>query len=369
MQIFKLFAILAVIVSFSCSIKGQNLIGNKVDTSFNKMISHYDEIYSRFYRDSLKLPILYTTKQYKIVLADSAWHLTKKQLWLENPFSSDPLDRYPLSYSVFYQNRLVSLFAPGSFICYKIDNWERDLLLEKQFNTKRFEHHMLIDGQLIGFAGKKYWQFSSEVGWKQYHKSVPFKKQTKLYEDTNYIVYSECQGEFGGRIFFYDKQTTKTYSTKSVCAVWVRHTSQGYEVVSNLGHMMGSAGMQLISDPRSLPLWQKEHVNRKSNDDQLAKPSVLFSFSELQLFGGFQRQNKVVYLLHSMSRTCLATLSVNTFMVVDPLFNDNLYTHNPVSTSYEGVDIINLDYNSLGGEREVFCLVIKNNLVTLLIWH
>ena len=95
-------------------VRGQKPVGAviKVDTSFKALVNQFN-LRARYRKDTPQLPTLYVSRQFKVVLADSAWHLTKRERSLENPFSQNEADRYPLSYSVLYQNRLVSLLAPG----------------------------------------------------------------------------------------------------------------------------------------------------------------------------------------------------------------------------------------------------------------
>ena len=240
--------------------------------------------------------------------------------------------------------------------------------MEKQLNKKRFERHWLLDGHFVALAAKQYWQFTPKKGWRRYAGPVPFKEHSKVYEDVDYLVYNEGRGEFGGRIFFFDKQTAKTYTTESSGAVWVRHTTQGYEVLANLGRMLSSASMQLIPDPRALPLWDGDWMKRPDPSVSSTATTRLFGYSDIQLFGAFERQGQLAYLSYIADRTVLTMLSHDTFTVVDPLLNKRIYTNDPVTTHYNGVDLINIDYFSMGGQREVMCIFIKGNEMTFLFW-
>lgn len=364
---FILLQTVTLLISCAHSVWSQQLLpanGAKIDTALREIINHFDQL-RPFNKDTVWLPTLLNTESYRVVLADSALHLRKQRRVLTNPFSTD---KYPLSYSILYKDNLVSLFAPGYFSCYTLDGWQRNLPMEKQLNTKHFERHWLIDDQLIGLAGGRYWQFTRKRGWQAYEKTVPFGDRPKLFEDNQYLVYNQCNGEFGGQVFFFDKRTQKTYWTEATCAVWVRHTTQGYEVLSSLGHMMGGADKQLIVNPSLLPLW-----TGKPTDTEVASRSdnkrTVFKFRDLQLFGGLEHQNQVVHLLHTADYTCLATVSTNTFTVVDPLFNDGLYTHQPVSTMYNGIALINLDFYGIGRYREVACLLVKDDQIMLIDWN
>ncbi|WP_247235503.1 hypothetical protein [Telluribacter sp. SYSU D00476] len=321
----------------------------EVDSAFAALVRDFRSI-RQFSRSTLKLPLLYQTGGYEVRLADSALNIPKQRLVLTNPFGADA---YPLSYSVIYQNCLVSLFAPGYFACYTIEGFQRNLPLEEQLNTKQFEKHWLLDGYLVGLSSGSYWQYSPGTGWEPYSKQVPFKDRPKLYEDKDYLVYNECRGEFGGQIYFYHKRTQKTYSTESVCAVRVSHSKQGYEVLSNLGHGTGHTRKVLIRDPRKLP---------KVSD-------LMFDLYSIELFGGFKWQNQDIYLLNLAGYTHLATLSDRIFVIVDPLFNGRLYTHRPLSTDYGSMSLINLDHYGTGKDREVACMVTRGDQIVVLNWH
>jgi len=369
----KLVLVIALSISFLSAINGQSIdtLSKKkewaMDTSFRETVNYF-QTRNRYLKQTLQLPVVEISNGFKAVLADSAWHLRKQQHWLENPFSSEKADKYPLSYSIIYQNRLVSLLAPGHFACFMLNSWQRDIDLEQKLNTRRFEQSWLIDGQLLALSSGKYWQFTSEKGWRRYAPKLPFTNRPKLFEDASYLVYNECKGEFGGQVFFYDKQTRKVHWTQSTCTVWVRHTAQGYEILSNLGHMTGFTHKDLVSDPRALPEWKNSSRNIQPNTSGTTRKS-LFSFQGLQLFGGFVRHNEPVYLFRLAGRTFLATLNGNTFTIIDPLFNNELYSHDPVSTNYLDTDLINIAHYGTGGSREVMCLIAHGDLVTLLVWR
>ncbi|GAB3777306.1 hypothetical protein GCM10028818_24240 [Spirosoma horti] len=156
---------------------------------------------------------------------------------------------------------------------------------------------------------------------------------------------------------------------EATCAVWVRYGSTGYEVVSSLGHGMGGADKQLIEDPHSLPEWTGKPARGVTTANSLNKSTTLFNIYGIQLFGGLMRAHQLFYLAHISDRTCLVSLLGHTFTVVDALFNDGLYTHQPVTTNYNGVYLINLDFYGIGRYREVSCLLLKNDRVSLLDWH
>lgn len=74
----------------------------------------------------------------------------------------------------------------------------------------------------------------------------------KIYEDEQFKVYSTCRGEWGGTVFFQDKKTNELYEGSSTCPIVVNKIGKEYYVTNYMGHMMGFASVNKISDPRKL---------------------------------------------------------------------------------------------------------------------
>lgn len=347
----------------SLSLSAQSTKEFRPDSSFEKLINTFTSL-RPFRRDSAQLPVLMKAEKFSIQLADAVLPLQLRRRLERNPFSHE---KFPLCYSVLYHKQLVALFAPGKFACYDPDTWQRNKSLERHLNTKNFERHWLIDGQLTALSNGKYWQFEEHKGWQPYNKSVPMNDRPKLFEDHDFIVYNLSRGEFGGFLYFFDKHSGKTYYTDFADAVWVRKEPEGYVVLANSGHMVGTGLQQLIADPRTLAEWTLE---RASNNQKaiFKKLPVTFKFTGLQLFGGIEYNRTIYYLLHIQGITCLAALSDQTFTIVHPLFNNALYTHNPATTRYGDAYLINLDFYGIGGNREIACLLIRGNKITFLNW-
>lgn len=190
---------------------------------------------------------------FRIEAGEKTLGLTKSEIVLRNPYSPKP---FPLSNSIIYQNNLVTLFEPGYFACYNISNQARNKDYERQLNTRKFEYHWLIRGQLIGLSKGKYYAFSATNGWKAYTAEVPFNKQPKLFEDERYLSFLTCNGKFGGEVYFYDMRQRNYYLTWATCPNSVFKQDGKYFVLSSLGHMMGSAALQVIADPAKLRRWK-----------------------------------------------------------------------------------------------------------------
>ena len=90
---------------------------------------------------------------------------------------------------------------------------------------------MAISGDLVFI-----WNDSN---WQKYSKEFLLPKQPKLFEDSEFIVFRDCYGEFGGTVCFFDKANGETYFTESTCANSVIKNDDGYLVLAHLGHFMG----------------------------------------------------------------------------------------------------------------------------------
>lgn len=319
------------------------------------------------YRDSA-----YTDQGEKRQLQFELW-LADKPLGLQSRVVQLRGHGYPVSYSVLFQNCLVALFKNGKFGCYRLTDFTPDEQLARQLNTGNWQRHWLIGGQLVAQNKRGYYAYDPRVpGWQPYEQPVPFGKQPKLYEDARYLVYASCKGEFGGTAYFYNKQTGQTHYVGATCANSIWQEDGHYKLLASLGHMMGSAGASTIITPELLPLTS---VAKKALATDSARAIgrknilLLFDFYGIQLFGALRYQNQTLYLMYWHDTTFLATIDGKRITIVDPLFTNSLYTHDPVTTSYgPELTLTNLDFYSLGGSDEVAALLWQRQQVTKVEW-
>lgn len=342
---------------------------------FRALIQHFKSGFP--WSAQVKLPLIYDPstsgdRGFRVMLSDSALNLHKERLVIRVPYQKNP---YPIDYSIIYQNRLVSLFDPGQFVCLTVDGLKRDLAYEKKLNTRQFEYHWLLGGRLVALSGGVYYWFDERAGWRVYTEPVPLSKQPTFYEDQRYIAFSTCQGEFGGTLFFYDKQTRLTHFMPSVCTVSVIRQPDGYYVLASLGHGMGSADLSLIKNPSALPILKRliQQVVPEADSTRLTNvvmPTAVFDQYSCQFFAGFERNGKLTYLVNWGQRTFLAEVAGDTIFIKDPLLNDDLYTHNPVTTTYApSLTLVNLDFYGIGREREIACLLFRGNRIIKINWN
>lgn len=79
-------------------------------------------------------------------------------------------------------------------------------------------------------------------------------KELKFYEDEFYDIYTTCNGEWGGTIYFKNKKTNESYEASSTCPIVINKIDSQYYVTNYMGHMMGFASVLKIQDPSKLEI-------------------------------------------------------------------------------------------------------------------
>src|SRR5690606_24452109 len=81
-----------------------------------------------------------------------------------------------------------------------------------------------------------------------------------FFEDENYIVTSECRGEFGGEIYFKNKKTNVTTIGLATCPVIINKLENAYYLTTSLLHGTGFFKFSEISDPDQLTVKVNDSV-------------------------------------------------------------------------------------------------------------
>lgn len=377
----KYFYIL-LILGFSISICAQN----KQQDFEKKLLEHFQK---QSWDNKIKITIdsLFKSpykEKFNVSASRNFIEFDTTHIVIKNPYFSkkyeeaeetkDYVKNFPKSFSVIYQNSLVSLFENGKFACLKLNNFERDTNLENILNTRKFKYHWIINNQLAGFSGNSIY-FWNDSKWIKSKGTFPLKNQPKLFEDKDFIVYGDCHGEWGGTVYFYEKLTKKTYFTESTCANSVIKSKNGYEVLAHLGHGGGSSEIKIINDPRKLTLAKTTEIKTTVKGEALGYIDKSNAFEKkldfygVQIFSSFIWENKELFIVNLSDLTFLAEIKNNEIEIVHPLFFSDLYTHDPITSQYKEYTLMNLDHYGTGLEREISVLIIKGNKITKLDWN
>jgi hypothetical protein len=86
---------------------------------------------------------------------------------------------------------------------------------------------------------------------------VEYKVKRRVYskvllEDSAYLIYGCCAGEWGGSVFFRSKPTGKTYSYFATCPSQVLRFGKEYVVSNNLAHLSDHMSFLVVKNPATL---------------------------------------------------------------------------------------------------------------------
>ncbi|WKW46901.1 hypothetical protein P3875_02270 [Myroides sp. JBRI-B21084] len=367
-------------------ILGFSVSAQNMQLNFEKQLVNYfqkqswDEI--TITRDSL-----YTSpfkEKFNVSVSKNFIKFDTTHIVIKNPYfamkyeeaeeDKDYVKNFPKSFSVIYENSLISLFENGKFACFKLDNFERDTKLEDKLNTKKFKYHWIIDKQLGALSGNSIYKWNGNK-WIKHKDYFPLKNQPKLFEDHEFIVYGDCYGEWGGTVYFYEKKSSKSFFTESTCANSVIKDKNGYNVLAHLGHGGGSTEIKTIANPRKLTLAKPNEIRKTVNGEALGyvdKSNAYkkkIDFYGVQIFSSFKYQNKELFVVHLSDLTFLAEIKGNEIEIVNPLFFSDIYTHHPITKQYGNYILMNLDHYGTGLYREISVLIIEDNKITKVDWN
>lgn len=132
------------IFGFSISVSSQN---KQLD--FEKQLVEYFQK-QRWEEIKITRDNLYTSpykEKFEVSASDNFIEFNTNHIVVKNPYFSekyenaeenkDNIKNFPKSFSVIYQNSLVSLFENGKFACFNLDNFERNSKFETELNIKK----------------------------------------------------------------------------------------------------------------------------------------------------------------------------------------------------------------------------------------
>ena len=199
-------------------------------------------------------------------------------------------------------------------------------------------------------------------------------KRPKLFEDSEFIVFGDCFGEFGGTVYFFDKVTKHIYFTESTCSNSVFKKDGTYFVLSELGHSSNSE-IKLIDNPRKLTRTRKNKINKLQKYQALGYSyksgafQKVLDFWNIQLFSTFKYQEKQLYLVGLNDLIFLAEIIGTEIQIVHPLFNNDFIIHDPVTNQFGNYILINYSIYGTALEKEVCVIIIDGKKITKVDWN
>lgn len=352
----------------SCSLVAQN---ENIEFQFSKVKQHFSKLKSdgQINNDESD-DKLYKSDLFEISISSNPLDLKTNHFVIDNPYGSD----YPIAKSVIYNNHLIALFGNGKFACIKLDNLARNVGFEKILNSKKFNYHWVIDNKLHGLSGNNLLMWN-EGKWEKTKLKFPMSKQPVLYDDENYLSFSDCHDEWGGTIYFYDKVSNEIHYTEASCANTVLRENNRYLVLSNINTDIQTTKLIGIKETANLPIANKSEINKTKDGEALGKydntraAQKFLEVFEIELLSLFKLDNRSLYLTNCQNMSFLAEIRGRDVQITHPLFSNNIYSQNTVTRKYGDHTLINLNNKDIAKEKEISVILINNNGITKLDWN
>lgn len=176
----------------------------------------------------------------------------------------------------------------------------------------------------------------------------------KIFEDKDYLLYSNCYGEFGGTIFFKNKKTKNWYENSATCTVVVNKLNNEYYITNYLD-WTGVSSVLKISDPTKLKKSKGNHNKKYGSDYNQGIENILDDFG-VNIHTSFINNNELYHLYRKGNKTYIGKIENSKMVIVDQL-NFNFYpTFNQQIDNHEQILIFyNIDTKESG------ILIIESN--------
>ena len=194
-----------------------------------------------------------------------------------------------------------------------------------------------------------------------------FKKQdSAFYEDENYVVRKSCSGEWGGTIWFKNKNTGIEYSCEATCPVVVNKTEGKYIVTSTLAHMSGFSTVIEINTPDSLAIFKlPEPRNKKGktklyyigdNESNSKKGTKqLVDTMGVLILATFNYKGELFHIVTDFEKTFVEKIENKKFVIIDTISNQSIWTYDPeVIKTSDNHSIVFFKNDEVNGFLDIF---------------
>src|SRR5690606_1264749 len=152
-------------------------------------------------------------------------------------------------------------------------------------------------------------------------------------------------------------------------------TDDGYQVLANLGHMFGSSEIKVIPNPRKLTQAKSRKINKTIDGEALGYTDKSNAFTQkiglygIEFFSKFTLDQEEFFIANVLDLTFVAKIENNEIKIVHPLFFNNLYGNDPITTQYGEYTLVNLGLFVEEPYKEDSVLIIHKNKITKIDWN
>ena len=159
------------------------------------------------------------------------------------------------------------------------------------------------------------------------------KNDTAFFQDDNYYVKRTCSGEWGGSVWFKDKNTGIEYSCSGTCPVIINKVNDGYILTNSLAHLSGFSEIVKIANPASMKIFQlpkprkkKRKVVYRNIGDNESKSRVgtelLVDTVGAIILITFPYKEKLYHIIQSSEKLYLSQLVNEKLVTIDTIYNN-----------------------------------------------
>lgn len=158
-----------------------------------------------------------------------------------------------------------------------------------------------------------------------------------LYTDKSYEIWKSCSGEWGGTIYFKNKETGKIHYAKADCPVSVNKIGNQYYISTSMAHGYGGSNILKIDDPgkmevtHKIPIYHPGIITREYEAQTSKGIQKIVDSSGISIMSSFVYDKKLYSFIHSYKteQTMISEVRNNTFHTIQEIDKD-LFSDNPI---------------------------------------
>ena len=166
------------------------------------------------------------------------------------------------------------------------------------------------------------------------------KQDSAFFEDEKYVVRKTCSGEWGGSVWFKNKNSGIEYSCSATCPVVINKIDGKYIVSATLAHLSGSSEIIEIENPDSMGIFimpkprtkKGKTIYRYVGDDESRSTKgteMLLDSIGVQTLASFPYNGKLYHVITDFSKTFLTQIENERFVTIDTISNVSIWTYGP----------------------------------------
>jgi hypothetical protein len=177
-------------------------------------------------------------------------------------------------------------------------------------------------------------------------KSFYTKQQSIFFEDEDYVVSKTCSGEWGGSIWFKNKETGIIYSCEATCPVAINKIDGNYFVSNSLAHLAGFSELIEIEDPKAMELFvlpKPRKITGKmiyryiGDDESKSKEGVkeIWKAYNVLALTSFQYKGKLYHIIGDKDyKTYVSTIENGEMVNIQLISDKRIWDYNPSQRTF-----------------------------------